>query len=90
MKVKQLVKALQSFDPELEVGCLHDNGVIYTDEVGVYEGDFANKYGSKMIFKRERRKFVIIGNPGDFDQPAFHDNCGPVDVRDDLFSEEEA
>jgi hypothetical protein len=82
MKVKQLIEALQKFDPDLEVGYLHDNGVIYAEEVGVYQGNFLNKYGDKMIFKRERRKFVTVGNPGDFNIPAYHEDCEPIQVEE--------
>jgi hypothetical protein len=94
MKVKNLVEISKTLDQDLEIGSLHDNGVTYTDEVGVYEGDFKNSMGSKMIYKREHRQFVIIGNPGDFDELAYHDVYKPIktfilDNKKQEFYEEE-
>lgn len=80
MNVRQLIEALAKLDPETKVGVLHDNGVMSTAEVGLYEGTFLNGEGPKMIFKRERRKFVVIGNPGDFDEPAYDDECKPLET----------
>jgi hypothetical protein len=64
MKVKELIEKLQRIDPELEIGELSEGPITYTDDVGIYEGEFLNKYGDKLIFEREIRKFVLIGNPG--------------------------
>lgn len=80
MKVKQLITALQKFDPELDIGVLHDNGVLSTYEVGMYEGLFINMDGDKLIGKRENKKFVVIGNPGNYKNPKYHDVCDPIDV----------
>jgi hypothetical protein len=82
MTVKKLIEILQKFDPELPVGVLHDIGVISAEEIGVYEGTLLEGLGNKMIFKREKKKFVVIGNPGDFEEPAYHDNCNPIQVEE--------
>lgn len=80
MKVKELMEALKQFDPELPVGVLHDNGVMSTNEVGIYEGLYLNGDSPKMIYKREKRQFVAIGNPGNYAIPAYEDNCKDVFV----------
>ena len=80
MKVKELIKVLGNIDPNLDVGYLHDNGVISADESGVYEGTFTYPCGNKMIFKHDRRKYFVIGNPGNFDSPAYHDECNPLQI----------
>jgi hypothetical protein len=83
MTVQKLIETLLHFDLTLPVGVLHDNGVMAASEVGMYEGDFLNlPPGNKMILKREHTRFIIIGNPGDFEEPAYHDNCKPIQIED--------
>ena len=80
MKVKHLIEILSKFDPELDIGVLHDNGIDLATEAGIYEGDIHVQYGNKMITKRVKEKYVLLGNPGDYDQPAYHDNNKPIEV----------
>jgi hypothetical protein len=84
MKVKSLIEALQKFDPETEVGVLHDNGVMQATEVGLYTGEFQAGAGNKMILVAQTRPFVVVGNPGNYEEPAFHDKCKPVQVFEDF------
>jgi hypothetical protein len=82
MKVKHLIEILSKFDNELDVGVLHDNGVDLAEEVGIYEGWLSLPYGHKMICHKKRKQYVAIGNPGNYEVPAYHDNNKPIEVYD--------
>lgn len=82
MKVKHLLEILSKLDGELDVGVLHDNGVYLAEEVGIYEGLLSEPFGNKMIYRKHRKSYVLLGNPGDFDESAYHDNNKPVEVYD--------
>lgn len=82
MKVKHLLEILSKLDGELDIGVLHDSGVTLAEEVGIYEGKLNEPFGNKMIYHKKWKKYVLLGNPGDFDEPAFHDNNKPIEVYD--------
>ena len=73
MKVKNLTQVLSKLDPELDVGYMHDGGILYADVVGVYEGLFYGPNGNKMTYKTTKQKYLLIGNPGNFEELAYHD-----------------
>jgi hypothetical protein len=80
MKVKHLLKILSKFDRETDVGVLHDNGIFIAQEAGLYEGKIKLPYGNKMITHDRFDKYVIIGNPGDYSEAAYHDNNKPIEI----------
>lgn len=82
MNVKQLIEILSKMDGDLTVGVLHDNGITLCQEVGIYEGKIDEPFGNKMIYHRSHKRYVLLGNPGDFDRPAYHDNNNPIEVYD--------
>ncbi len=80
MKVKHLLEILSKLDSELDIGVLHDSGIILAEEVGIYEGSLNEPFGNKMVYHKKWNEYVLIGNPGDFDGPAYHDNNKPIEV----------
>ena len=92
MKVKHLIEILSKLDPELDVGYMHNSGVLYADSVGVYEGLFHGPNGNKMTYKTSKQKYLLIGNPGNFEELAYHDVNTPkhtFDVFQDGIIEED-
>ena len=80
MKVKHLMEILATFDSEIEVGVLHDNGIFLAQDLGIYKGTIKVPYGDKMILHNKQDRYVIIGNPGDYEIPAYHDNNTPIET----------
>lgn len=80
MKVKHLIQILSNFDVELDVGVLSENHIDLAQEVGIYEGTIKIPHGNKMIVHNKQGKYVIIGNPGNYEIPAYHDNNKPIEV----------
>jgi len=48
MKIKHLVEILSKFDPETDVGVLHENNIYLAQEAGLYEGNIKVPFGNKM------------------------------------------
>ena len=82
MKVKHLLEILSKFDPELDVGVLRESAIDLATEVGIYEGFIDVPSGNKMITKRVKEKYVLIGNPGNYEEPSYHDNNKPIETYD--------
>ncbi len=80
MKIKHLVEILSKFDPETDVGVLHENNIYLAQETGLYEGNIKVPFGNKMILHNKHCKYLIIGNPGNYSWPAYHDNCKPIEM----------
>jgi len=80
MKIKHLVEILSKFDTETDVGVLHENHIDLAQEVGIYEGTIKVPYGNKLIVHNKQGRYVIIGNPGNYEMPAYHDNNNPLEV----------
>ncbi len=82
MKVKHLLEILSKLDKELDVGVLHDNGILLAEEAGVYEGLLNEQFGNKMIYHKTWKQYVLIGNPGNFDEQGYHDINKPITTFD--------
>lgn len=80
MKIKHLVEILSKFDPETDVGVLHENHIDLAQEVGIYDGTIKVPVSNKMITHDKFGKYVIIGHPGNYSVPAYHDNNNPLEV----------
>ncbi len=84
MNVGQLIQILSKFDSNLNVGVLHDNGIFLAEEAGLYEGTLHVPMGNKMIYNKIKARYVVIGNPGNYDLPAYHEENAPLKVYDDF------
>ena len=82
MKVKHLIEILGKFDPEMDVGVLHETHIALAEEAGIYEGTLRVPIGNKLTTRERKCKYVIIGNPGNYEIPAYHDNNNPIEVYD--------
>ena len=80
MKVKHLINILSKIDSEIEVGVLQNAGIYLARNVGLYEGDINVSNDKETIWNVRKHKYVIIGNPGDFDKPASLENNKPVET----------
>lgn len=83
MKVKHLIKILSKIDPELNVGVLHDDVVDLATEAGIFVGNMnipKFQFGSEVKWHKEKHKYFIIGNPGNYFSLTNADYNTPIDI----------